>query len=224
MENDPVLKRLLPSITDGKQMLALQHLVEQPKDSDQNIKNEMYKKMFNGDFKGMTPEDFNQTVSGLSKQDRTMAEGMYRKFNTQTPTQENQMVRNMGIQLGKELRNVGYVKKNDFGQYNNDDQIKINKANDELVDALDRQPQMSLKEQSQFVQKFAADKLKGQVFKAPEKQPVKVLYEKQPSTTKTAQLETDESKRQNVQRKFRQENKRWPTPQELESLLKTASK
>lgn len=159
--DDPVVKRVWDKM-NPKQQQALIHTVNQPKDSDQDAKNQAFEKLFNGDFKGMAPEDFAETVGGLNKEDRKMFENQYRKFNVQTPGQEMQEVKYMGSQLTKELQNIGYVKKDQYGKYTNKDQIKINEANSKLIEALDKfPPTASFKEKQDYIKKFAAEAIKG---------------------------------------------------------------
>lgn len=161
MMDDPKIKRLWNNISDPKQKIALQHMVNQPKDSDQNVKNEAFTKLFNGELRGMSPEDFQEVVGGLNKEDRKMFETQYRKFNAQTPGQETQEVKWMGSQLQKQLQSIGYVKKDQYGKYSNKDQIKLNNAQSELIDALDKfPPNASYKDKQDYIKEFAVKKIK----------------------------------------------------------------
>jgi len=178
LEKDPIYKRLSDTITDAKQLIAIQHMVEQPKESNPKAKGDLYQKMFDGGFTGMSYEDFSEQAANLSKKDRTMFESQWKKYNQTTPSEEYQNAKSMGTDLAKQLNQLGYVKKNEYGKYSNANQDKINAAYDELIEATDKLPPgATYKERLQFVQKFAADKVKGQIFQAPElraksKQPI----------------------------------------------------
>lgn len=230
MEKDPTIKRLLDGVKDPKQLEALRRMVTSPKESDPDAKNEAYRAMFNGELKGMAPEDFNLLISGLNKEDRSKIETKWRSFNTQSPSEESRMTKNMGSQLIKELQTLGYVKKNEFGKYNNKDQIKLNQANDELINALDDMPPgLSQKDQSAWVQKFAADKVKGEVFKpptpsAPRKflEPANKKAEPDTSTVPGAVNTNDVEAKKKAMQAFNKANGRWPdlNTQELQNFIK----
>lgn len=239
MENDPVVKRLLgtDNIKDPKQLEALRHMVTQPKESDPDAKNEAYRVMFNGGLKGMAPEEFNQLISGLNKEDRNKIESKWQRFNTQTSSEENRMTKNMGSQLTKELQTLGYVKKNEFGKYNNKDQIKLNLANDELINAMDDMPPgLTQKEQNLWVQKFAADKVKGEVFKPPEFEVSKKFLGKpenakntpKPDVSETPGVvdKTDLATKTKASQEFKKKYGVWPDlqTQELQNFMKTGNK
>lgn len=227
MLSNPSIKRVWDNIQDPKKKMALEHLVDAPKESDHTQLNKAYNVLYeNADaggtsLRGMSPGDFNQLMAGLNKSDRNIFEKNWRNVNSQTPGEQNQMVKNMGSQLTKELQTLGYVKKNDFGKYSNADQVKLNQANDELVASLDKLPQnLSLKEQNAYVQKLAATKKSGEVFNPsaavdrPKFQGT-IKPVGQPTTTSVAgvipPVDLVEQKK-NAMKSFYKEFKRWPDP------------
>lgn len=167
LESDPFYKRISSNLT-AKQIDALHMRIEQPKISNPEVKQQAFQAMFDGKLKGMSVVDYDQLTAGLSKSDKAKMDSKYLDFNSQTPGEQNQMVKYMGTQLTKELNKSGIIKRNAFGKYNNDDLNKITQANDELLEAMDKfPPGFSMKEQNDFVQKFVADKIKQQAFSPP---------------------------------------------------------
>lgn len=244
MMDDPRIKRMWNNITDPRQKLALQHMVNQPKDSDQDVKNEAFNKLFSGEFRGMAPEDFAELTAGLNKEDRKMFESQYRRFNVQTPGQETQEVKWMGTQLQKQLQSIGYVKKDSFGKYSNKDQIKLNNAQAELIDALDKfPPNASYKEKQDYIKQFAVQKIKegGSAPEVPKFQgtpkPMRDVTPKVSTTNKSVQasvsnvggVSTNQPDLQNkirAMQQFKAQYGRWPDlkTNELQDYIKKGGK
>lgn len=224
LEKDPMYKRLSDTITDAKQLTAIRHMVEQPKVSNQKAKSDLYNDMFNGKLSGMSYEDFSEKASNLDKKDRQMFETQWKKYNQTTPTEEYQMTKSMGADLNKQLQSLGYVKKNEYGKYSNADQIKLNQAYDELIDVTDKLPPgATYKERLQFVQKFAADKVKGQVFQAPELRASLENAEARAEAISRQPVESMSLEQQRpYMREFKRQRGRMPTPGsgELSAFIK----
>lgn len=164
MHNDPAIKQLRDKITDPKHLSSLDHRVDPPKVSDPDVKNQFYDNLQNGKLKGMSASDFSTSIAGLSDSDRKMAESKWREFNVQSPAQQTTQVKNMAAQVEKEMQSAGLVKKNAYGQYNNKDQIILNKAKDDLIQQSDSFPaNMSVKDQNSYVKNLVAEKVKAQV-------------------------------------------------------------
>lgn len=166
MNADPTVKRLLDNVKDAKQLIALNHMVAQPKDSSPEAKANAYDMMTspNG-FKGVSQTDFQEVVAGLNKEDRKRFENVWSKQNSQTNSEEGIMYKRMGSKLRDELNALGYVKKNTFGKYDNDNTNKIIVAQDALTDAIAKMPpNLSYADQDKYVREFAASYKKKEVF------------------------------------------------------------
>lgn len=222
MENDPMIAPLLPNMT-VKQKTALINMVIQPKESNKDTLIKFYETFQNGDLKGMEPDKFFASISGLNKTDATRARKLYEKFNSpQTTAEERSMMTNMGTQLTKQLQAVGYIKSID-GKYNNKDKKKITDANNELVDQMDKFSNLPYAEQVKYVQKFAADKKKSETFKddsgggffggffAPKRQQ---------NTLENVETLDDQVSKKSAIRLYIQKNKKSPSAQELEAFRK----
>lgn len=172
MNNDDYVKSVMDQklITDPKQILSLQHMIQAPKDSNQEIKNNAFDKLFNGDFKGMEPADFNQVVAGLNPTDRNMFQRKYTDANTESKSEENQNIKFMGTQLTREMQDAKIIKKDARGHWSNKDEIKINEARSEMMSYADKFPaNTSNKDRSAWIKTYVADHLvnEGDVPQAP---------------------------------------------------------
>ena len=180
-ENDPRVKRMMPGVTEVKHIQALHQMIVQPKESRSESKAEAYNALFEGKLQGMQPDEFAELQTGLSKKDAGVLEGEWRRANTETGAERNKIVRNMGTELAKQLSILNYIKKNDFGKYDKKNQDKLTDANNELMSNIDQLPaNLSYKEQNEWIKKFAAAKVKGEVFRPPEFPP---KFEGSPTTT-----------------------------------------
>lgn len=228
MMDDPEIKRLWINITDAKQKMALQHMVNQPKDSNQDVKNDAFSMLFEGKFQGMPPEQFNEAVAGLNKSDRTMFESEYRKINTQTGGEQNQQLKWMGSQLEKELQTIKYIKKDQYGKYAPNDRIKLNEASSELIIAMDKfPPNASFKEKQEWIKQFAVQKIKEKGETPPPPEPKFKGDTSKPDTSgvKGPKVDQDQLKKnQEVLRQYYAKYQRWPNKEELADALKNGVK
>lgn len=164
MLQDPVIKRQWDAIRDPKQKEAIERMIEKPKISNVDKKRDAYEALSNGDFRGMSFDDFNLMVSGLNSKDASMFERQWKMFNNNTPAQELNQVKFMQSDLVKQLDKMNYVKKNDFGKYVGKMADRITQAQDDLTMALDKVGPLSAQEQKKFVQQFATSIVSGDVF------------------------------------------------------------
>lgn len=246
MEDDPMIKRLMgigeQDRMDPKQRLALQHLVQQPKESDISKLSEVQQMMIDGKFKGMSAQEFNLNVASLNKSDRTRITTQWMKQNDSSKTGEAQEVKWMGTRLREEMNNAGLIKRNAFGKYSNTDINKITAATNDLIDGHDKLPPgLSLKDQNDYVKKFVADHLKegGAIPQAPV--PIKFNgggSKPTPSVAPISAVKPDTSKVPGVTpapqtldflksktNEFKAKYQVWPTDtDELQRFIKTGNK
>lgn len=228
MLKDPAVKRTWDNIRDPKQKIALQHMIEQPKDSDPNQVSTAFTKLFNGEFRGMSPDDFNVVISGMSKSDRNKFTNDYKKFNAQTPVQELNQVKTMGTALEKDLDRLDYIKKNpETGRYSDKHRDMLIEAQQELTDTMEKIGQLTPQEQLKYVKQFAANKVNGEVFNKEAALPAKRFQGTITPKTKEDVVEANapitETSKKELEKawfNFKQLNKRAPTTPELLEYIK----
>lgn len=170
MESDPTVKRLL-GYMNPKQRMALQSMVTQPKESDQEALGKAYQKLNAGEFRGLSYEDLQQDLAGLNKADRNKMTTKWSNLNSETGAEENQKIKSANSMLMKSLIVNNYVKHNQFGKFDNKNESKLYKAQQELTDALEDRGPMTQKELQDFVVKFAASKKADTAFDVEEAAP-----------------------------------------------------
>jgi ribosomal protein L22 len=170
LEQDPQFINRINLIADPKQRKAIYDAVIQPKESSDAAIMTLQKAVFNGELQGMSPEDFNEHKSGLSKVDRRKWDTLYEKLNRpQTGAQVNAQFKIAGDELQKQLIDTGYIHRNDFGKLSNSEEMRMLDARNEFIDALSKRDEpMSTPEINQFAREFALSKKKGEAFSPPE--------------------------------------------------------
>ena len=104
MMDDPEIKRLWINITDAKQKMALQHMVNQPKDSNPEAYRDALDAIGNDKLKGMPPEELMLMQAGLNKSDRSMVQAAWIKDNDPSAAAERQDTRD-DVANGKTINN-----------------------------------------------------------------------------------------------------------------------
>ena len=235
MESDPAIKQLIDKISP-KQVKALRQMVEQPTNSDPDQLAAAYDATFNGKLEKMPPDEFNQLIAGLNKEDRNRFKSKYMMFNTPTDAQDARNLRVAGTQLTKELQNVGYVKKDTYNKYSNKDQIKLNQANSQLQDAIQSLgPNPSAKAIQETVTKLATDIKKSEIKPKSWWQSLfgsdTTPATSAPSTSttptpaeKAKPVIQDSATEYEARKEFYRQTRRTPSPAELDKFIKNGNK
>lgn len=172
MQNDPKVKAVWNNLS-SKQQQALEHQVEAPKSTTPaaQAKWDLLRTGQDPDGKtlvGMSRTDLSMYLSGMKAPDQKAATNLWAKMNTQTGPQLEQQYnafakefehQAIGAQL---LHNVPNSK-----ILTASDQPKYEQYKKELLDNLDHYGPTTLKERSDIVAKFVADKLAGTAFEMP---------------------------------------------------------
>lgn len=175
LEQDPMFKAFAAKVTDPKQLQAIYHMVDQPKESSKPALNKMVGLFMgqdpNNDIKGMSQTDFELYKANLSKPDQRKYQNMYEKMNIQSDTKLDNSYKQFGKEFDQQAIGALLLRKLPNSNYLiPSDQIRSAQYKKELLDSLDGLPPMGPKERSDYVAKFVADKMTGNVFKPPEGQ------------------------------------------------------
>lgn len=174
MENDKTIKLLMGNVTDARQKEAIYAAVSDgPKISSPDAVVKFQNLLVSRDdahpdgLRGLSPEDLNQYLSGLSKSDRLVAKTKWTSLNTETGAQQNERYKVGAKRLESTLIALNYLQPDPYnGHITGDDQAKLNAATASLTNDLDAHGPgpMSPKELTDFVDKKAAAIKKGEVF------------------------------------------------------------
>lgn len=244
--DDPWIKKLMgdgerTGVTDPKQVEAIKHLFDQPKDSNSDKFIEAYGLIQSGELKGMSPEDFNIHLAGLSKTDRSLMTRQWVKYNDPSQAKSIQATKFMSSQIADQMLNAGIVKHDQYGKYSDKDKKKLIEANSKFLQISDKLnlESMTPKDQNDFAQKFVADTIKQgvavpipqpkfngstktrDVTPAAQADPQKALI-----NTPGASAAIDTKSLIAAQDAFRKQFGRWPDlkTQELQDFMKKGSK
>jgi hypothetical protein len=172
LEADPIYINAIGRVTDAKQRKAIIESVIQPKESDDSSINRMQKLMFgedpDHDIREISPEDFNDYLSGMSKSDRKKYTSKFEQFRSDTGSEQAQRHKAANKELTDQMLSIGLIKKNNFNQITGRDEMKLIEARNELTDWLDKNPgPMSPKDIKEYTRQFAISKKSGETFVPP---------------------------------------------------------
>ncbi|MFM6930405.1 MAG: hypothetical protein ACKOX6_18220 [Bdellovibrio sp.] len=213
-----------------RQIQALQHMVEAPKDSNPKVVVSVQEKLFDEGFKNVTPAEFQAMTSGLNKADKSRYESIYIRERSQSDGELHQSVKRVESSFVNHLQSAGYVRRNDFGKFDPDDQDKITLAKDRLIEEITKRGNkpMSIQEENDLAKSLAVAIAKDRAFgsKKSEEAPKKTmdLSGKSQQTKPTAATLSD-AERKKLMRDFwvksaaDPSNRRWPTEEELQKFM-----
>ena len=165
LEDDEVFKRSSPNMTE-KQRESIRQMIEAPKTSDESVKAKAYEKLFDGGFTNMTYSELKDQTRGLSKEDAAMFEKSWQTANDDTQVEKRQQTVYMGSQLRMQMQADGLIRKNQYGRFENKDEIAYTQASNRLMEVINTLPRnASITDQNKFVRDFVDTALKGEVFK-----------------------------------------------------------
>ena len=231
MESDPSIKRMIDK-ADPKQVMALHRMVTKgPEESDATARTEAYKMIFENGLTGVDPETIAKARVNLNDKDANYLESQWRKANNPTDAEEYRNGKMTAASLQRQLDRLNFIKKNDFGRYDDKNYDKLVKAqNDFLLQEMP--PGLTFKEQEAYVEKFATDYAKGEAFKAPvferpkfESKPEAAAKKPEPAIVPGVQPNPDDlSVKKEANRQFKNEKGRWPSPVELAEYMQKRKK
>ncbi len=140
MEADPLFKAMKDKITDPKQIQALYHAVEKPKENSPAALTKMQNLVTgqdpNNDITKMSPSDFALFKVGLNDSAQKKYDGIYEKAHTQSGAQIMTSYRYADKELADQMVGVGQVQKNQWGKFAGKDEAKMIQYRQEMEDFL----------------------------------------------------------------------------------------
>lgn len=226
LENDPLYKQTWDSIPPAKKK-AIIEMVDAPKES--NSKSEIrVQSLFLGtdqehQLETMTPEDFAEYTSGLSKADKKKYTGMYMSLRTQSEGERRSMYKQAGKMLQDQFLIDGHIKRNSYGKIAGDDEVTLLKAQNSLIDHLSTQyGSFNEKQLQDFVKEFSAAEIKEKAFNPASRIPVKSKSSVKTATSDVT-LPADKDVILSLKRDYREKYNKWPAPNDEKwmALLKS---
>ena len=173
LENDPTFKATYDRL-DVKGKKAVMEMVKAPKETNPNaeigVQNLLLGTDPNADINAVTPAQFQKMTVGLNKADKTKYTNMYNRLKQETSGEERSKNKRAEQFLQQQLIADKYISKNDYGKFTGKSEVKLIEARNEMFQFLETAPKnMSDNELLKYVQKYSADKVKGEVFTPPER-------------------------------------------------------
>jgi len=167
LEEDPTYKAVFDRL-DAKSKKSIIEMVNAPKETNSKSEVKIQDLFFGNDadnsIEEISPEQFAQYTTGLSRSDKKKYTNMYNRMRTQTSSEERSTYKRAGNMLRDQLLIDEHIEKDKFGKISGDDEITLLKAQNKLIDHLDKQGVMDEKSLKDFVKNFSAAEIKGKVF------------------------------------------------------------
>lgn len=126
MKNNPIVSKIIPRITDGKQLEALYSSVKPPETSNPSQLNDFWNLSTQpGALAALSYGDYTQMVSKLNKADKAQTFSSWKAANDQTQAQQFQMSTRATQLVDENAQMLGLVKKVN-GQYSDKDLATLN--------------------------------------------------------------------------------------------------
>lgn len=170
LEADPLFVAMKDKVTDPKQLQALYHAVEKPKESSQAALTKMQNLITgqdpNNDITKMTPSDFALFKVGLNGAAQKKYDGIYEKAHTQTGAQIMTSYKYADKELADQLVGINHIQRNQWGKFAGRDEAKWIQARQEMEDyiATSDHP-MKPDEIKQHVREYAVHVQTGEALK-----------------------------------------------------------
>lgn len=169
LQNDETYSRLRGSL-NSKDEDALEKMIKARSESTDNGRQELLSNVTAGGFKGMSYPELLRLNSQLSKSDQKKAMSYWTDANSDSDSEKSQRRTYMTKKLKDEMQASNVIKKNVFGKYTNDSEIKITNYQDELQQVIDGLPaNMDVSQQNKVIKDFIDAKKKNEIFTPPSK-------------------------------------------------------
>ena len=71
LKSDPIYKTRIKNVTDAKEYAAIHELIDKPKESDQDVRDDVLQLMIDGGFDNITASELSKRMVGLNEKDST---------------------------------------------------------------------------------------------------------------------------------------------------------
>jgi hypothetical protein len=226
LQSDPYYINMIGKIKNPKQVMAIEEMVVQPKNSRTESMAKVNDLFFSGQAKGMSTEDFTEQLTGLSKGDRSKAMTRYQNLHTETGAQESAKLKRAGDEFKKQALAMNLLREDDFNRVSGKEFDRMVGMQNQLMEHVESLgPNPSQKEVNEIVKEFTLAQAKGRAFKAPAKPSSLVGSPKTPKTDKNQagyrSLDTIErgKSRRDWKKDLKDKLKREPTLIELNNYI-----
>jgi len=166
LENSQVYKETFDKLSRQQQQSVLQEF-EAPKKTDPKALIKVQELFINGDINNTSSAQFQESLVGLSKEDKTRYETRFLniKENKNNLTKTSGVNKRAADLLKNKLYATGLIKNDEYGKLDKKNYTKLTKANDDLIDYLEAVPtNISDKDLSDQVNKYISEKKKTELF------------------------------------------------------------
>lgn len=167
LENDKHFQEISGHFQNPKDYQAAIDMVEAPKHSDEKQKASAYDALINGQLGQMSYPEFRQAMRGLNQADQNKFETEWKKAQGGgSDNQHRYDYSYMGKRLTEEMFAAGLINKNQYGHFEQEDDIKRIKAYDDMMDKMKSfPPGTSIGEKDKWVREYVGAMAKGEAFK-----------------------------------------------------------
>lgn len=176
LEKDPLYKETWDNL-DVKGREAITEMVTAPKNTNTNSEARVQRLLF-GEVEGvdvavMTPTEFQHEIRGMNDKDRRRYIGLFNTLRIESASEKRATYKSANSVLMDGLFANELVEKNDFGKYEPDEQLIINKAKSELMTKIDEHgTNLDPKQVRDFVEGYVNSLVKEEAFNpAPRREP-----------------------------------------------------
>jgi hypothetical protein len=167
LEEDPAYKAIFDRL-DARSKKSIIEMVNAPKETNSKAEIKIQDLFFGNDpdnsIENLSSEQFAQYTTGLSRSDKKKYTNMYNRMKIQTASEERSTYKRASNLLRDQLLIDEHIEKDKFGKISGDDEITLLKAQNKLIDHLDKQGVMDEKSLKDFVKEFSSAEIKGKVF------------------------------------------------------------
>lgn len=166
LENDPTYKKMIRHIDDPKLKDSLRESVIQPTEtnpkSEQRIQTLIFGEDPNYDIDTISNAKFNEFLTGLNKKDRDYYKKKFINIRSKSNSEERSFFKSAKYQLETKMQGLELIEKNKKGFYEPEDILRLNEANSELMENLERmQGNMSAPALDRYINEYLAKVVEG---------------------------------------------------------------
>lgn len=212
LEGDPIYKQTWDNL-DAKTRKSITEMVKSPEKTNPKSEANIQSLIFGQTdtrLEDVSPEQFQNYLSGLNSADRSKYTNIYNRLNMQSAGEERSTFKRAREILTNQFIVDEHISKNKYGRFEEDDEKILINAQNKLIDYLDTRGNLSDKELKDFVTEFSAAEIKGKVFN-PTPRPVFNRAGIQNRSTNTSNVELSPADMIKMKNQFKEVNGYFPT-------------
>jgi len=212
LEDDSVYKQTFENMSADQQETILS-AIKAPKKTAPAAQAKIQDLIFGNldeDIRDVSPGDFQTYLSGLNETDRNRYTRIYEKLNSETAGQERAFYKRSETFLKDEMLRLEVIEKNDYGKFDQEDEIKLIESRNDLFKYLsEREGVLDDAQLNKYVQDYVKAKVEEKAFTPPtfrRMRPARQADDRTPIKAETL----DKNTMFKMKRKFKEKFGRFP--------------